>query len=112
VPRTPERNTDSVPRVDRGLDRVLRTHDAWLANDAVPRCNRARFKSRLHKRGWLGSTPAGRRPQVRGFRAGGSLAVASSTPATQLSSPAKMITNHGHRPWYEVGPPEGAINVR
>jgi hypothetical protein len=22
------------------------------------------------------------------------------------------ITNHGHRPWYEVGPPEGAITVR
>src|SRR5208337_4722592 len=41
--------------------------------------------------GWLGSTPEGRRPQIRGFRAGGSLAVASSTPATQLLSPAKML---------------------
>ena len=50
-----------------------------------------RFKSRLHLRGWLGSTPEGRRPQIRGFRAGGSLAVASSTPATQLLSPAKML---------------------
>jgi hypothetical protein len=34
-------------------------------------------------KGWLGSTPERRRPQIRGFRAGGSLAVASSTPATQ-----------------------------
>ncbi|MGD0040041.1 MAG: hypothetical protein ABSE84_06395, partial [Isosphaeraceae bacterium] len=45
--------------------------------------------------GWLGSTPEGRRPQIRGFRAGGSLAVASSTPATQLLSPANMLKlNH------------------
>src|SRR5208337_967111 len=45
--------------------------------------------------GWLGSTPEGRRPQIRGFRAGGSLAVASSTPATQLLSPAKTLKlNH------------------
>jgi len=35
------------------------------------------------------------RPQSRGFRAGGLLAVASSTPATQLLSPAKMLKlNH------------------
>ena len=29
-------------------------------------------------------------PQIRGLRAGGSLAVASSIPATQLSSPARL----------------------
>jgi hypothetical protein len=53
----------------------------------------------LHPRGWLGSTPEGRRPQIRGFRAGGSLAVASSTPATQLLSPAKMLKlNHAAKP--------------
>src|SRR5208337_1339269 len=40
--------------------------------------------------GWLGSTPEGRRPQIRGWRAGGSLAVANSTPATPLLSPAKI----------------------
>ena len=34
--------------------------------------------------GWLGSTPEGLRPQIRALRAGGSLALASSTPATQL----------------------------
>jgi hypothetical protein len=46
-------------------------------------------------RGWLGSTPDGRRPQIRGFRAGGSLAVARSTPATQFLSPAKKLKlNH------------------
>ncbi len=39
---------------------------------------------------WLGSTPEGRCPQVRGWRAGGSLAVASSTPATPLLPHAKM----------------------
>ncbi|MGA2704025.1 MAG: hypothetical protein ABSH35_23365, partial [Isosphaeraceae bacterium] len=43
--------------------------------------------------GWLGSTPEGRRPQIRGWRAGGSLAVASSTPATPP-----------RRPWRSVGP--------
>ena len=40
--------------------------------------------------GWLGSRPEGQRPQIRGLRAGGSLAVASSIPATQLSSPARL----------------------
>jgi hypothetical protein len=56
---------------------------------------RARFKSRLHLRAWLASTPERRRPQIRGFRVGGSLAVANSTPATQLLSPAKMLKlNH------------------
>jgi hypothetical protein len=60
---------------------------------------RARFKSRLHLRAWLGSTPERRRPQIRGFRAGGSLAVANSTPATQLLSPAKMLKlNHAQNP--------------
>ena len=55
----------------------------------------ARFKSRLHVRGWLGSTPEGGRPQIGGFLAGGSLAVANSTPATPPLSPAKLLTlNH------------------
>ncbi len=31
---------------------------------------------------WLESTPEGRRPRIRRWRAGGSIAVASSTPAT------------------------------
>jgi hypothetical protein len=39
--------------------------------------------------GWLGSTPEGRRPQIRGSRTGGSLAFASSTPATPFVSPAR-----------------------
>jgi hypothetical protein len=52
---------------------------------------RARLKSRLHLWGWLGSTPEGRRPQIRGFRTGGSPAVASSTPATQRLSPTRML---------------------
>src|SRR5271157_5646383 len=47
-------------------------------------------QKRVPAQGWLGSTPEGQRPQIRGLRAGGSLAVASSIPATQLSSPARL----------------------
>ena len=47
-------------------------------------------QKRVPAQGWLGSTPEGQRPQIRGIRAGGSLAVASSIPATQLSSPARL----------------------
>ena len=47
-------------------------------------------QKRVTAQGWLGSTPEGQRPQIRGLRAGGSLAVASSIPATQLSSPARL----------------------
>jgi hypothetical protein len=47
-------------------------------------------QKRVTAQGWLGSTPEGQRPQIRGLCAGGSLAVASSIPATQLSSPARL----------------------
>ena len=47
-------------------------------------------QKRVTAQGWLGSTPEGQRPQIRGLRAGGSLVVASSIPATQLSSPARL----------------------
>ena len=47
-------------------------------------------QTQVTDQGWLGSTPEGRRPQIRGWRAGGSLAVANSTPATPLLSPAKI----------------------
>jgi len=47
-------------------------------------------QTQVTAQGWLGSTPEGRRPQIRGWRAGGSLVVASSTPATPLLSPAKI----------------------
>jgi hypothetical protein len=40
--------------------------------------------------GCLGWTLEGRRPQIRGLRAGGSLPVGRSTPATQRLSPAKV----------------------
>src|SRR5208337_4851294 len=59
-------------------------------------------QKRVTAQGWLGSTPVGQRPQIRGLRAGGSLAVASSIPATQLSSPARLaervVTPHAPRP--------------
>src|SRR5271157_6383609 len=52
-------------------------------------------QTQVTAQGWLGSTPEGRSPQIRGWRAGGSLAVASSTPATPLLSPAKIrVSNH------------------
>ena len=47
-------------------------------------------QKRVTAQGWLGLTPEGQRPQIQGLRAGGSLAVASSIPATQLSSPARL----------------------
>src|SRR5271157_1759700 len=47
-------------------------------------------QTRVTAQGCLGSTPEGRRPQIRGWRAGGSLDVASSTPATPLLSPAEI----------------------
>src|SRR5271157_1824217 len=64
--------------------------------------------------GWLGSTPGGRRPQFRGLRAGGSLAIASSTPATQLLSPARVATlNHAQKGMVQlrvIAIPEVAIH--
>ena len=54
------------------------------------RQNKGMVQKRVTAQGWLGSTPEGQRPQIRGLRAGGSLAVASSIPATQLSSPARL----------------------
>ena len=47
-------------------------------------------QKRVPAQGWLGSTPEGQRPQIRGRPAGGALALASSIPATQLSSPARL----------------------
>src|SRR5208337_3276003 len=47
-------------------------------------------QTQVTAQGCLGSTPEGRRPQIRGWRAGGSLAVSSPTPAAPLLSPAKI----------------------
>ena len=44
-------------------------------------------QTQVTAQGCLGSTPEGRRPQIRGW---GSLAVSSPTPATPLLSPAKI----------------------
>jgi hypothetical protein len=64
---------------------------------------KAKVQKQVTPQGWLGSTPEGRRPQFRDFRAGGSLAVASSTPATQLLSPAKMLRlNHAEKKQSEL----------
>ena len=53
-------------------------------------CCSGMVQKRVTAQGWLGSTPEGQRPQIRGLRAGGSLAAASSIPAAQLSSPARL----------------------
>ena len=47
------------------------------------------FKRGYHLKVWLASTPAGRRPQIGRFHAGGSLASATSAPGTLLVSPAR-----------------------
>src|SRR5271157_6019977 len=62
------------------------------AGDYQKRKGPAWFKRRSQPRGGWGRrpTPEGRRHQIRGWRAGGSLAVVSSTPATPLLSPAKI----------------------
>jgi len=61
-------------------------------------------QTQVTAQGWLGSTPEGRRPQIRGWRAGGSLAVASSTPATPLFSPAQIRElNHSWSPAGQAG---------
>jgi len=90
---------------------ILSRPEALNASGSRPACRMAisrnadsRHGSKAgYTSGWLGSTPEGRRPQIRGFRAGGSLAVATSTPATQLLSPAKMLKlNHARFPHYSV----------
>ncbi len=55
-------------------------------------------QKRVTAQGWLGSTSVGQRPQIRGHRAEGSLAVASSTPATQSF---RVISG------LAIGPPAG-----
>ena len=47
-------------------------------------------QTQVTAQGRLGSTPEGRRPQIRSWRTGGSLAVSTPTPATPLLSPAKI----------------------
>src|SRR5208337_3786513 len=66
---------------------------------ASPARKSGMVQTQVTAQGWLGSTPEGRRPQIRGWRAGGSLAVASSTPATPLFSPAQIRElNHSRSP--------------
>jgi len=61
--------------------------------------NRGLVQKQVTPQGWLGSAPRGRRPQSRGLRTGGSLAIAGSTPATQLVSPARVVNlNHARLP--------------
>jgi hypothetical protein len=91
------RATPPDPRLPRrglaGCRQLDPSHPA-LVTCGVARVKRARFKSRLHNRGGWGRHPK-RDAQIRIFRAWRSLAVASSTPATQLLSSAKMLKlNH------------------
>jgi len=74
--------------VDRALDEEARLWPDPLLQ--VSPSYAGMVQTQVTAQGWLGSTPEGRRPQIRGWRAGGSLAVASSTPATPLLSPAKI----------------------
>jgi len=65
-----------------------------------------------HSSGWLGSTPEGRRPQIRGLRAGGSLAIASSTPATQPESKGPTTLSGCRRAGGPFGAASSARNLQ
>ena len=73
------------------------------------------FKSGLQLRGGWGRRPKGNAPRSEASRAGGSLAVASSVPATQLSSPARLakrvVTPHAPRPTSHAPMTLGANHV-
>ena len=70
---------------------VFRPHAPLEENRAADyRRSSGMVQTQVTAQGCLGSTPEGRRPQIRGWRAGGSLAVSSPTPATPLLSPAKI----------------------
>ena len=84
---------ESVHGRSRGDGRAQpRTARSTRVNQA--RCGPSSFcgmvQTQVTAQGCLGSTPEGRRPQIRGWHAGGSLAVSSPTPATPLLSPAKI----------------------
>src|SRR5208337_3511618 len=57
---------------------------------SLNRALRGMVQTQVTAQGWLGSTPEGRRPQDPRLARWGPLAVASSTPATPLLSPAKI----------------------
>ena len=65
-------------------------HSSQGAPVHLAKSRKGMVQKRVTAQGWLGSTPEGQRPQTRGLRAGSSLAVASSIPATQLSSPTRL----------------------
>jgi len=81
-----------IHQVEEIIFRELLVVGRWLLQaflDLAP--SWGMVQTQVTAQGWRGSTPEGRRPQIRGWRAGGSLAVASSTPATPpLLSPAKI----------------------
>ncbi len=63
--------------------------NGWHSHDSG---RRGMVQTQITRQGWLGSTPAGRRAEIRGWRAGGSLAVASSNPATPLFFPRRSVS--------------------
>src|SRR5271157_6642674 len=73
----PESRIQAVPETAEAgtpMNRDLRNCcDPYLNHASVP----GMVQTQVTAQGWLGSTPEGRRPQIRGWRAGGSLAVAS-----------------------------------
>ncbi len=84
-PEYPPLQRSKSTALERGTSRSImgrpeatREPDSWGSRGAEIDV----VQKQVTPQGWPGSTPKGRRPQVRGFHTGGSLAVASSTPAT------------------------------
>src|SRR5208337_2183303 len=83
-----------LPGTMPGIREVVRRHVPTglpsLPNGDAEACRAdsdlGMVQTQVTAQGWRGLTPEGRRPQIRGWCAGGSLAVASSTPATPPSS--------------------------
>src|SRR5208337_3665677 len=69
------RYADEPGRLWIGWPRMTRNGTERPGN-CVP--ERGMVQKQVTAQGWLGSRPEGQRPQIRGLRAGGSLAVASS----------------------------------
>jgi hypothetical protein len=85
--------TDPCPGYQSYVQAFSRRADQSASSLLEPRqlAKSGTVRKQVIRRAWLGSTPEGRHPQIRGFRAGGSLAVANSTAATQVLSPAKLL---------------------
>src|SRR5271166_5477401 len=83
--RRPIVPTAKTPYYVMSKEGSTRSHGSGFL--ASPARKSGMVQTQVTAQGWLGSTPEGRRPQIRGWRAGDSLTVANSTPATPPQDP-------------------------